>query len=62
METVIVNGNEIELGDWLEDTDDGLFSRYATGAEDSVWRCNNCGQVEGVDAHEGYCPSCSGDQ
>jgi hypothetical protein len=41
---------------------DGLFSRYATGAEDSVWICNACGQVEGVDAHEGYCPSCSGDQ
>ncbi len=30
--------------DWLED--DGQFSRYATGPEDSVWVCNECDHEE----------------
>ena len=32
------------LEDWLED--DGQFSRYAVGDEDSVWMCNECEHLE----------------
>ena len=62
MNTVIVNNQKIELGDWLENTDNNKFSRYAIyaiGQEESIWICNECGQSDGVDPYEDYCPNCT---
>jgi len=30
------------VGEWLEDSPSGRFSRHAIGTEDSVWICNEC--------------------
>ncbi|MDD2799866.1 MAG: hypothetical protein PHE96_00250 [Methylococcales bacterium] len=50
---------EVDLFDqeWLEDSKTGKFSRVATGAEDSTWRCNNCGAGD-ADPWEHGCQQC----
>lgn len=48
---------QIELGEWLEDSKGGGFSRYATTPEESTWVCNNC-EATGGDPYEDGCENC----
>lgn len=51
---------EVELGEWLEDSKHGNFSRFATEPEESTWVCNEC-EAQGVDPYENGCHSCGQD-
>jgi rubrerythrin len=54
MTITVVN---LEFQEWLEDSRNGKFSRYATEPEESVWECNRCGH-EGCDPYDEGCPNC----
>lgn len=43
--------------EWVEDSNCGKFSRYATDSESSIWVCNEC-EEEGVDPYEEGCEGC----
>lgn len=43
--------------EWVEDSRKGLFSRYSTDSENSVWICNEC-DTEGADPYEDGCEEC----
>jgi hypothetical protein len=42
---------------WLEDSNNGGFSRFATGSEESTWVCNEC-EEDGADPYEDGCMVC----
>lgn len=46
-----------DIGEWLEDSKSGRFSRHATEAENSTWVCNECGKAD-ADPHEAGCGGC----
>ena len=49
--------NTEELGEWLEDSNHGVFKRFATSSEESTWVCSICGTKD-ADPYEDGCAHC----